>query len=128
MVLDATHSLRADNLATMNFDIASVRVAPGEKIDLNQRPSEVDCLYADKIEYNALLKANVRRLSDIQERFYADGRHALLIIFQAMDTAGKDGCIEHVLSGVNPQGCIVHSFRHPSATELDHVFLWRTSE
>lgn len=112
----------------MDFDIASVRVAPGQKLDLEQRPTKVAKLYTDDIEYKALLKANVQRLSNIQERFFADGRHALLIIFQAMDTAGKDGCIEHVLSGVNPQGCIVHSFRHPSATELEHDFLWRTSQ
>ena len=112
----------------MDFDISTVRISPGEQVDLNKRPTKVDDLYLDKIEYKALLKANVRRLSDAQERFYADGRHALLIIFQAMDTAGKDGAIEHVLSGVNPQGCIVHSFRHPSATELEHDFLWRTTQ
>jgi len=111
----------------MDFDISNVRIAPGESVDLNQRPTSIKPLYVDKIEYKALLKANVRRLSDMQERFFADDRHALLIIFQAMDTAGKDGCIEHVLSGVNPQGCIVHSFRHPSATELQHDFLWRTT-
>ena len=67
-------------------------------------------------------------MSDLQERFYAASRHALLIVFQAMDTAGKDGCIEHVLSGVNPQGCIVHSFKHPSASEIEHDFLWRTTQ
>jgi PPK2 family polyphosphate:nucleotide phosphotransferase len=111
----------------MEFDISTVRIKPGEKVDLNQTPTSIDHLYADNIEYKALLKANVQRLSDLQERFFADDRHALLIIFQAMDTAGKDGCIEHVLSGVNPQGCIVHSFRHPSATELQHDFLWRTT-
>jgi len=112
----------------MDFDISSVRIAPGEKVDLTQRPTRIDDLYVDKIEYKALLKANVQRLSDQQERFFAHDRYALLIVFQAMDTAGKDGCIEHVLSGVNPQGCIVHSFRHPSATELQHDFLWRTTE
>ena len=112
----------------MDFDISTVRVAPGDKIDLDQRPTKIERLFEDEIAYRALLKANVRRLSDIQERFYADGRHALLIIFQAMDTAGKDGCIEHVLSGVNPQGCTVHSFRHPSANELEHDFLWRTTQ
>jgi PPK2 family polyphosphate:nucleotide phosphotransferase len=112
----------------MDFDISTVRIHPGDKVDLKARATKVPQLYTDDIEYKALLKANVRRLSDVQERFYADDRYALLIIFQAMDTAGKDGCIEHVLSGVNPQGCIVHSFKHPSANELEHDFLWRTTQ
>jgi PPK2 family polyphosphate:nucleotide phosphotransferase len=112
----------------MDFDISTVRITQGEKLDLNERPTKLDRLYLDDFAYKAQLKANVRRLSDVQERFYADSRHALLIIFQAMDTAGKDGCIEHVLSGVNPQGCEVHSFRHPSANELEHDFLWRTTQ
>jgi PPK2 family polyphosphate:nucleotide phosphotransferase len=112
----------------MDFDISTVRISPGENLDLNQRPTKIDRLFVHKSEYKALLKTNVRRLSDLQERFFAGDRHALLIIFQAMDTAGKDGAIEHVLSGVNPQGCMVHSFRHPSATELQHDFLWRTTE
>jgi PPK2 family polyphosphate:nucleotide phosphotransferase len=112
----------------MEFDLSQVRIAPQDHIDLKERPTRIDPLYADEGEYKALLKANVKRMSDLQERFYAASRHALLIIFQAMDTAGKDGCIEHVLSGVNPQGCMVHSFRHPSAVEIEHDFLWRTTQ
>ena len=112
----------------MEFDLSQVRVPPEERIDLKLTPTRIDPLYADENEYKALLKANVKRMSELQERFYAASRHALLIVFQAMDTAGKDGCIEHVLSGLNPQGCIVHSFRHPSATEIEHDFLWRTTQ
>ena len=73
------------------------------------------------------LRKGITRLSDLQERLYAQDRWALLVIFQAMDAAGKDGAIKHVLSGVNPQGCQVFSFKAPSAEELDHDFLWRTS-
>lgn len=72
-----------------------------------------------------ILKHHLERLAETQERLYADNRHALLIIFQAMDAAGKDGTIKHVMSGVNPQGCQVFSFKRPSAEELDHNFLWR---
>ena len=75
----------------MEFDLSQVRIAPQEHIDLKNRPTRIDPLYADENEYKALLKANVQRLSDLQERFYAASDHALLIIFQAMDTAGKDG-------------------------------------
>jgi PPK2 family polyphosphate:nucleotide phosphotransferase len=111
----------------MELDTSAYRIKQGEQVDLDARPTLVDPLYAGKSDYKDLLKANVKRLSDLQERFYAADKHALLIVFQAMDTAGKDGCIEHVLSGVNPQGCIVHSFKHPSANELEHDFLWRTA-
>jgi PPK2 family polyphosphate:nucleotide phosphotransferase len=112
----------------MNLDISSIRISAREDVDLTARPTRVAPLYASKKEYNALLKGNVKRLSRLQERFYAANAHALLVIFQAMDTAGKDGAIEHVMSGVNPQGCHVYSFRHPSATELEHDFLWRTTQ
>jgi len=73
------------------------------------------------------LERGVARLSDLQEKLYAQDRWALLLIFQAMDAAGKDGTIKHVMSGVNPQGCQVYSFKSPSAEELDHDFLWRTN-
>jgi PPK2 family polyphosphate:nucleotide phosphotransferase len=70
----------------------------------------------------------VRRTSELQEKLYASDRHALLLIFQAMDAAGKDGAIKHVMSGVNPQGCQVSAFKQPSPEELDHDFLWRTAQ
>jgi PPK2 family polyphosphate:nucleotide phosphotransferase len=74
-----------------------------------------------------LLKQGVKRLADLQERLYAQDRWSVLLIFQAMDAAGKDSTIKHVMSGVNPQGCEVHAFKSPSSEELDHDFLWRTS-
>ena len=80
-----------------------------------------------KDHYQELLAEHVARLSSLQQLLYATNRHAVLLIFQAMDAAGKDGAIRHVMSGVNPQGCQVFSFKHPSATELEHDFLWRTT-
>ncbi|MEO7133422.1 MAG: polyphosphate kinase 2 family protein, partial [Vicinamibacterales bacterium] len=74
-----------------------------------------------------MLKQSGKRMADLQERLYAQDRWSVLLIFQAMDAAGKDGTIKHVLTGVNPQGCDVHSFKAPSTEELDHDFLWRTN-
>ena len=103
------------------------RVRPGETVDLKRRPTRVDPVYSSKQEYKQLLDEHVARLSAQQELLYASNRHAVLIIFQAMDAAGKDGCIKHVMSGVNPQGCDVFSYSHPSPAELRHDFLWRTT-
>jgi polyphosphate kinase 2 (PPK2 family) len=90
------------------------RVRPGDTVDLKRRPTRVDPVYSSKGEYKQLLDEHVARLSAQQELLYASNRHAVLIIFQAMDAAGKDGCIKHVMSGVNPQGCDVFSYSHPS--------------
>jgi PPK2 family polyphosphate:nucleotide phosphotransferase len=90
-------------------------------------PADTAGLDLDKDDANAMLAQDVERLAKLQERLYADHRWALLVVLQAMDTAGKDGVIKHVMSGVNPQGCDVHSFKAPSAEELDHDFLWRTT-
>jgi PPK2 family polyphosphate:nucleotide phosphotransferase len=79
-----------------------------------------------KEEAEVLLQAGVAKLAELQSKLYADDRWALLLIFQAMDAAGKDGAIKHVMSGVNPQGCQVYSFKAPSTEELDHDYLWRT--
>jgi PPK2 family polyphosphate:nucleotide phosphotransferase len=87
----------------------------------------VKAVYKSKKAYKKLLADHVARLSDLQQLHYASNRHALLLIFQAMDAAGKDGAIKHVMSGVNPQGCQVFSFKHPSPLELQHDFLWRTT-
>jgi PPK2 family polyphosphate:nucleotide phosphotransferase len=87
----------------------------------------VDPVYQSKDHYRRLLLEHVDRLSDLQQLLYASNQHAVLLIFQAMDAAGKDGVIRHVMSGVNPQGCQVYSFKHPSAIELQHDFLWRTT-
>jgi PPK2 family polyphosphate:nucleotide phosphotransferase len=84
-------------------------------------------VYKSKEHYQKLLGEHVAQLSSQQELLYASNRYAVLLIFQAMDAAGKDGAIKHVMSGVNPQGCQVFSFRHPSAEELEHDFLWRTT-
>ncbi len=112
----------------MRIDIDAYRVAPGGKVKLKHWPTAVEPLYADKRDYERQLGAHVQRLSELQNLLYAHNRYALLLIFQAMDAAGKDGVIKHVMSGVNPQGCQVFSFKHPSAQELDHDFLWRTTQ
>ena len=103
------------------------RVPQHGKVHLRDWATIVKPLYESKNEYAALLEEHVEDLSALQRLHYASDRYALLVIFQAMDAAGKDGAIRHVMSGVNPQGCQVFSFKHPSATELDHDFLWRTT-
>jgi PPK2 family polyphosphate:nucleotide phosphotransferase len=112
----------------MNIDTQTYRVAPGQKVKLKHWPTAVEPLYRDKRDYEQQLDTQVERLSELQNLLYAHNRYSLLLIFQAMDAAGKDGVIKHVMSGVNPQGCQVFSFKHPSAQELDHDFLWRTTQ
>ncbi len=111
----------------MKLDIDDFRVAAGKKVNLDKWPTRVDPVYDSKEEYKKCLQKQVEELSALQRLHYASNRYAVLLIFQAMDAAGKDGAIRHVMSGVNPQGCQVFSFKHPSATELDHDFLWRTT-
>jgi len=111
----------------MKIDPDEFRVRPDEKVKLKKWPTRVKPYYASEEQYRERLAEQVERLSSLQSLLYAVDRHALLIIFQAMDAAGKDGVIKHVMSGVNPQGCQVTSFKHPSAEELDHDFLWRTT-
>ena len=97
---------------------------PGEK----HKVSEFDTNYTaglTKEEGVKLLEENVERLAKLQDKLYAQDRYSILIIFQAMDAAGKDGTVKHVMSGINPQGCQVFSFKQPSAEELDHDYLWR---
>jgi len=96
------------------------------EIDLKKWPTKISPVYRSKKQYQVLLQEHVRDLSEQQQLLYASNRAAVLLIFQAMDAAGKDGAIRHVMSGVNPQGCQVYSFKHPSVTELQHDFLWRT--
>jgi len=102
------------------------RVQVGKKVNLKKWPTIVNPVYKSKEEYKRLLGKHVEQLSSLQQILYASNQYALLLIFQAMDAAGKDGAIRHVMSGIDPQGCEVHSFKHPSATELEHDFLWRT--
>lgn len=103
------------------------RAIEGIKIDLRKWPTRVGPVYGSKEQYERILKDHVAGLNAQQELLYASNSHALLLIFQAMDAAGKDGAIKHVMSGVNPQGCQVFSFKHPSPAELQHDFLWRTT-
>lgn len=100
-------------------------VPEGKKLNLKNHPTDFTGDYTDKKEAVADLEKNVERLAELQSVLYAQNTYALLIIFQAMDAAGKDGAIKHVMSGLNPQGCEVTSFKQPSAEELDHDFLWR---
>ena len=111
----------------MKINSKDFRVQEGEKITLKQWPTLVEPFYKSNKRYQKLLGEHVEELSSLQRLLYASNRYAVLLIFQAMDAAGKDGAIRHVMSGVNPQGCQVFSFKHPSASELDHDFLWRTT-
>lgn len=112
----------------MTVNSNDFQVKEGEQVTLKKWPTLVKPVYKSKKSYNKLLAEQVAELSDLQQLLYASNRYSLLLIFQAMDTAGKDGAIRHVMSGINPQGCQVFSFKHPSATELDHDFLWRTTQ
>jgi PPK2 family polyphosphate:nucleotide phosphotransferase len=103
------------------------RVGEGDDVSLRKRPTLIEPVYKSKKQYRDLLRQHVERLSALQQLLYASGNYAVLLIFQAMDAAGKDGAIRHVMSGVNPQGCEVYSFKQPSPAELQHDFLWRTS-
>jgi PPK2 family polyphosphate:nucleotide phosphotransferase len=103
------------------------RVSGGEKLKLDKWPTRSKPLYESEKDYKDQLTAGVHDLSALQRLLYASNSYSLLLIFQAMDAAGKDGVISHLLTGVNPQGCEVHSFKHPSADELQHDFLWRTA-
>jgi PPK2 family polyphosphate:nucleotide phosphotransferase len=111
----------------VKIDADHFRVRPGEPVRLKRWDTRVKPFYASKAEYEERLARHVEQMAELQNLLYADDRYSLLLIFQAMDAAGKDSCIKHVMSGVNPQGCQVYSFKHPSAEELDHDFLWRTT-
>ncbi|MGE0189000.1 MAG: ADP-polyphosphate phosphotransferase [Steroidobacteraceae bacterium] len=103
------------------------RVKQKTKVDLEEWPTRIKADHRSKKHYQELLAKQIEAMSELQNRLYADNHQSLLIIFQAMDAAGKDSAIKHVMSGLNPQGCQVFSFKHPSAEELDHDFLWRTT-
>ena len=103
------------------------RVRPGKKVALKEWPTVVKPFFKSKNGYRKLLEEHVEELSSLQSLHYASGRYALLLIFQGMDAAGKDGAIRHVMSGVNPEGCEVFSFKQPSTEELEHDFLWCTT-
>jgi PPK2 family polyphosphate:nucleotide phosphotransferase len=112
----------------MKINSKDFQVKQNAKVKLDEWPTLVAPAYKSKKQYSKLLAEQVDELSELQRLHYASNRYAVLLIFQAMDAAGKDGAIRHVMSGVNPQGCQVFSFKHPSATELEHDFLWRTTQ
>jgi PPK2 family polyphosphate:nucleotide phosphotransferase len=111
----------------MSINIEHFLVREGADVKLKKWPTRIDPVCESKQQYAELLDEHVAKLSSLQQLLYAANSHALLVIFQGMDAAGKDGAIKHVMSGVNPQGCQVFSFKAPSATELAHDFLWRTT-
>ncbi|WP_336514352.1 polyphosphate kinase 2 family protein [Pollutibacter soli] len=100
-------------------------VKPGQKVSLNKFATDYDHDQLDKPVGEALLKLGIQKLSELQDVLYAENKYRVLIVLQAMDAAGKDGAIKHVMSGLNPQGVKVHSFKTPSTNELDHDYLWR---
>jgi len=110
-----------------NFKSGTFRVDGTEKFDIKKASTTFKDIYDDKAEYESMLADFVEQLDELQSKMYAHNRYGLLIIFQAMDAAGKDGTIKHVLSGVNPVGVKIHSFKRPTDTELGHDFLWRTN-
>jgi len=111
----------------MKIDIEDYRVRPDRKLRLERWPTRVKAAFGSDDEAVAMLADQVTRTSELQDILYASNQYALLLVFQAMDAAGKDGAIKHVMSGVNPTGCEVTSFKQPSAEELDHDFMWRTT-
>ena len=111
----------------MTIDSKDYRVLPDKKVDLSKWPTIVEPYAKSTKQYKELLHQHMENLSALQQLHYASHRYALLLIFQGMDGAGKDGAIRHVMSGVNPEGCEVFSFKQPSAEELEHDFLWRTT-
>lgn len=111
----------------MKIDSEAFCVKRGEKVNLEKWPTLIKPCYKSKEQYQGILGEQIEELSRLQSLLYAYNRYSVLLIFQAMDAAGKDGAIKHVMSGVNPQGCQVFSFKQPSSEELDHDFLWRTT-
>src|SRR5664279_2807975 len=111
----------------MKISSKDFSVREGHEVNLRKWPTTIAPVYKSKEHYQKLLGEHVAQLSSQQELLYASNRYAVLLIFQAMDAAGKDGAIKHVMSGINPQGCQVFSFKHPSPAELQHDFLWRTT-
>jgi PPK2 family polyphosphate:nucleotide phosphotransferase len=113
---------------TLTTPLENFQVPPHSEVFLSRIPTRVSPLYTSRKHYRSLLDDYSKELRDLQSVLYAHDRYAVLLIFQGMDAAGKDGAIRHVMSGVNPQGCQVFSFKQPSSEELNHDFLWRTNK
>jgi PPK2 family polyphosphate:nucleotide phosphotransferase len=111
----------------MKIESKDFRVRPNDNVKLREWPTAVERYCKSKRQYQELMEQHIQKLSSLQQLHYASNRYALLLIFQGIDSAGKDGAIRHVMSGVNPEGCEVFSFKQPSAEELQHDFLWRTT-
>jgi len=111
----------------MNIQSKDFRIKPGTEVELRKWETRGKHDYKSHKQYHHVIKKHAEELSELQQLHYASNRHALLLIFQGMDASGKDGSIRHVLSGINPQGCDVFSFKQPSGEELEHDFLWRTT-
>jgi len=109
----------------MDIDTEAFRVQPGEKLKLHTWQTRIKPCYKSKEQYQEILAKHTGELSELQSLIYTHSRYSVLLIFQAMDAAGKDGAIKHVMSGIDPQGCQVFSFKQPSVEELEHDFLWR---
>jgi PPK2 family polyphosphate:nucleotide phosphotransferase len=112
---------------SMRINSKDFYVKEGKKVDLKEWPTLINPYYKSDDECRKLLEKHIQQMALLQDIFYAYNRYSLLLIFQAMDAAGKDSAIKHVMSGVNPQGCQVFSFKHPSAEEMEHDYLWRTT-
>lgn len=110
-----------------DFNSDDYRYDGSKKFDISKAKTKFKDIYANKAEYEAMQEESAKELDEMQSMMYAHNRYGLLVIFQAMDAAGKDGTIKHVLSGVNPVGVKIHSFKRPTETELGHDFLWRTN-
>jgi PPK2 family polyphosphate:nucleotide phosphotransferase len=123
-LLEAEFSRQGMNMKIKSKDF---QVVPGEEVKLSDRPTVTEPICKSKKRYKQLLEEHVKTLYELQRLHYASDRYALLLIFQGMDASGKDGAVRHVMSGVNPQGCEVFSFKQPSAEELEHDFLWRST-
>ena len=111
----------------MKINSKDFRVREGKEVNLQKWPTKLEAVCDTKTQYKELLEEHVAKLSAQQQLLYASNQHAVLLIFQAMDAAGKDGAIRHVMSGVNPKGCQVFSYKHPSPAELQHDFLSHTT-
>src|SRR5690242_13075341 len=113
----------------MEIDPDKFRIRPGKEVHLAEfDPESADGIKGDHDQAKEILEKLTNQLDNLQERLYAEHKHSLLIVLQGMDTSGKDGTIEHVFEGVNPQGVRVANFKAPTAQELDHDFLWRVHQ
>lgn len=121
-----SNSFKEDNGVQLKINTVDFKITT-TKVDLRHLPTRVKAAFKSKDQYQDILQAHVESLNSLQQLHYASASYAVLLVFQGMDSAGKDGAIRHVMSGVNPEGCEVFSFKQPSDEELKHDFLWRTT-